>query len=543
MKSKHKTIDGASMSNRQAHKTHHQSMKRRQFIGTMGMTSTFSVLMGGFSLRAWSSPALMNALNNPDDDRILVLIQMGGGNDGLNTLVPLYDYDYYRNLRPQIGLSENQLINLTDDLAIPANCSGWDNMWKEGAMKIIQAVGYQDQNLSHFRSSDIWSSASDSSQDLASGWMGRYLADVYPDFETSPPEIPPAVQIGGIGSLVFNDGMFNMAVNVTNPEELSEIAQNGELYNTKSVPETCYGDELRFLRTVTNSTFIYSKAIQNAYQASTNEVDFQNVASDLANQLAVVSRLIKGGLGTRLYMVSINGFDTHANQNNAHPYLLQDIANSVESFFQDLEVGGQSEKVLAMTFSEFGRRIEENASGGTDHGAAAPLFLFGKGLMDNGVVGENPSLKDLDQYGNLKYQTDFRSIYATVLEHWLCVNGNTVDQLLGRHFPRIENLVLQCGAITSADPDVEILSQITHRALYSPDGAVSIKYALQEQAVVQLMVYDMNGQAIANLQEGIRQRGEHRVFLHAYQHKLSPGSYVYRLAVGTRQFSNKFVIQ
>ena len=539
---KNKTLIGASLDNRQAHQAHHKNMKRRQFIHTMGMGSTFSMMMGGFSLKAFSSPALLNTLNDLDEDRILVLIQLGGGNDGLNTLVPLYDYDYYRNIRPLIGLPENQLINLNDDLAIPANCEAWDNMWKEGAMKVIQAVGYEDQNLSHFRSSDIWASASDSEQVLSSGWMGRYLSDLYPEYEESPPEIPPAIQIGGIGSLVFNDGMFNMAVNVTNPNELSEIAQNGELFDTRSVPDTCYGDELRYLRTVTNSTFIYSKAIQEAFQSSSNDVEFNNIASDLANQLAIVSRLIKGGLGTKLYMVNINGFDTHANQSNTHPFLLQDLATSVETFFQDLTPSGMEEKVLAVTFSEFGRRIEENASRGTDHGAAAPVMLFGKGLLDNGVVGENPSLRDLDQYGNLKYQMDFRSIYATVLEHWLCVDGNKVDQLLGNHYPRVDSLVMQCGAITSTDSNTEILPAVSHKALYSPTGEVIIKYAIQEASQVQLQIFDFQGKAVGTLYEGSRNRGEHRVFMHSIRHRMTPGTYVYRLQVGTRQFSDKFII-
>ena len=185
-----------------------------------------------------------------------------------------------------------------------------------------------------------------------------------------------------------------MAVNVTNPEELSDIAKNGELYNTKNVPNSCYGEELRFLRTVTNSTFVYSEAIQKAYLSSVNKAEYNPIASDLANQLAIVARLIKGGLGTRLYMVTINGFDTHANQNNIHPYLLQDIADGVQSFFEDLAADSLENNVLAVTFSEFGRRIEENASSGTDHGSAAPVMLFGPGVEDQGILGNNINLRE-----------------------------------------------------------------------------------------------------------------------------------------------------
>ena len=542
MKLKNNKIKGTTLENSQEHKSHHKLMERRQFLNTLGKGSVFSMMMGGVSMKAMSSPALLNALNNADEDRILVLVQLGGGNDGINTLIPMYDYDFYRNVRPKIGYTENQTIPLTNDIAIPANCSALDNMWKDGMMKAIQAVGYPDQNLSHFRSSDIWSSSSDSNQVLDSGWLGRYLGDVYPDYEVEPPSIPPAVQIGGIGSLIFNNGTFNMGVNVTNPEELSEIAKNGELFDTKDVPENCYGDELRFLRTVTNSTFIYSEAIQKAFQKGQNKVEYQIIASDLSNQLSIVSRLIKGGLGTRLYMVTINGFDTHAGQNDTHPFLWQDIATSVESFFEDLRQDGLDKEVLAVTFSEFGRRIEENASGGTDHGSAAPVLLFGPGLNGNGIIGENPNLQAGDQYGNLDYQMDFRSIYATILEHWMCVDSPLVDQLLGNYFPRVPDLVLQCGAITSTKPESEILSRIGHKALYSPTGEVQIKYSIEEPNDISLSIFDLAGHHLGIIDAGPKSKGTHMAFIRKLRYKMTAGTYVYQLTVGGRKFSNKFIL-
>ena len=169
-------------SHQMSHDDEHRAMARRQFLTTLGKGSALSMFMGGFSLQAFSSPELNHALNSSSDERILVLIQMAGGNDGLNTLIPLYDYDYYRNVRPKIGYSPNQIIPLNDDIAIPANCTAWERMWKDGMMKTIQGVGYPEQNLSHFRSSDIWSTASDANEVWSSGWLGRYLDDLHPEF-------------------------------------------------------------------------------------------------------------------------------------------------------------------------------------------------------------------------------------------------------------------------------------------------------------------------------------------------------------------------
>ncbi|MEL7222825.1 MAG: DUF1501 domain-containing protein, partial [Bacteroidota bacterium] len=375
---------GATLANGKAHQKDHQQWSRRTFLRQLGIAGTTSFLLGGTPLTAIANSPLAMALSNAvNDDRILVLIRLKGGNDGLNTIIPLFDYGTYQGARNDIAIPQNELINLTDELAMPNTMSALSNMWEGGQMKVVNNVGYPDQNLSHFRSTDIWSSASDSDELLSSGWLGRLLEQEYPDFLSNPPLVPPAIQMGSAGNLVFNDNAgFDMSLNVADPEQLYEIAQTGQLYDPLMVPECHYGEQLSYLRSVSNNVFRYAETIAENFGNGTNSVEYDG--NSLAEQLALVARLIRGGLGTRLYMVVHDGFDTHANQAGSHPELLNQLARAVQHFHEDLSNGGHGDRVLSMTFSEFGRRIEQNASGGTDHGAAAPLFLFGEGLNGNG---------------------------------------------------------------------------------------------------------------------------------------------------------------
>ncbi|MDH3648799.1 MAG: hypothetical protein OEQ53_03905, partial [Saprospiraceae bacterium] len=216
-----KKMAGTRLSDGLAHQHHHRAWSRRSFLSTLGITGGASMFMGNLPVRAAAISPLGNALLESDSDRVLVLVQLGGGNDGLNTVIPLYDYDFYRSQRPRIGFTETNVLKLSDEIGIQQNMSDMMPLWNEGAMKIVHNVGYPDPNLSHFRATDIWSSGSDDDELLQSGWLGRWLDQEYPDFANEPPDIPPAIQIGGYGSLIFNNGMFNLSVSVSNPEELA----------------------------------------------------------------------------------------------------------------------------------------------------------------------------------------------------------------------------------------------------------------------------------------------------------------------------------
>lgn len=528
---------GSALEHGAAHTQDHQSWSRRTFMKNLGIAGSVSMLLGRTPLTALSSSPLSMALNTTESDNILVLIRFKGGNDGLNMIVPVFDYGTYKNYRPTIAIPEDQLINLNDSFGMPNTMASVQEMWEDGAMKVVNSVGYDDQNLSHFRSTDIWSSASDASELDSSGWLGRLLDKQFPDYITDPPESPQAIQIGGSGTSIFyNRDSVNLGVTVNDPEELFQIAQNGELYDALDVPECHYGEQLSFVRTVANSTSRYAEIIASAYEVSSNVVEY---GPNLGEQLALVARLIKGGLETKLYMVTLDGFDTHANQNGSHPNLMYNLTTSVKAFYEDLAASGIAHRVLSMTFSEFGRRIEQNASGGTDHGAAAPMILFGEGLNGNGFLGAAPDLQNLDQVGNLRYDLDFRQIYSTVLENWLCIDPNLVDEVLGRSFERLPALGLTCQTPTSTiDQQAALLN---HRALYD-QGRIVVEYTLPESMPVKVQIFDILGRPVETLFEGYQMAGTHRHSFQTWGNRISSGIYVYHIMAGRRAYSNKIRI-
>ena len=524
---------GSRLEDGKAHKEAHSTWSRRDFITQMGFVGGMSMLLGGASLKTLGASPIAHALSTAETDRILVLIQLKGGNDGLNTIIPLYDYGYYANQRPTIHIPEHQITNLSAEHGMPNYMDELMPLWQNGQMKVVHNVGYPNQNLSHFRSTDIWASASESNELVSSGWLARWLDNEYPDFINQPPDIPPALQIGGSANLLFNNGEINMSIAVANPDQLYEIAQTGQLYNPEDVPNNCYGGELQFMRSIANSTFHYAEAIKNAYDAGANDADYGD--SSLENQLSLVARLIKGNLGTRLYLVSIDGFDTHAEQNNLHPYLLSSISKGISNFYKDLGQGAWSDKVLSMTFSEFGRRIEQNASLGTDHGSAAPLMMFGPGLNGSGFVGTAPDLQTPDAFGNLQFNTDFRQIYATVLENWLCIDKPTIDGLMGESFSSIEELGLSCST-TSRTQSASL--QLLHQALYNrATGNITIEYELPQSSFVRLSLLNMMGQEIKVLKNQQETMGKHQASIPYRSMGLSAGTYVYRLETMGHVFS------
>jgi len=523
---------GSALEHGEAHERDHRQWSRRSFLQALGITTGgASMMLGSLPLTALFQSPLAFALNNDNDERILVLLRFKGGNDGLNMIVPVYDYDTYRNLRPAIHLPENQMFNLSDRIAMPNTMSPLQPLWEEGMMKVVHSVGYENQNLSHFRSSDIWASASEPDVIDESGWLGRLLETSYPDFLVNPPDIPPAIQIGGIGNQAFIDSMnVNISVSVNDPNELYEIAQNGQLYDVNNLPSCLYGDQLGYMRSVANSTFFYAEAIKEAYDASSNQVEYSGY---LGNQLAIVARLIKGNLGTSLYMVTLDGFDTHAGQNEVHPRLMMDVANSVRAFYDDLAFADKAKSVLSMTVSEFGRRPDQNASAGTDHGAGAPMLLFGEGLNGSGFVGAEPDLQNFDRNGNIIYDIDFREIYATVLENWLCVEAPTVNSVLGNSFNRLD-LGIACTTATSINGVAA--PAIQHSVRYISAQQVDIVYTLPSATQVRVDVFNILGQPVATLVDAYQLAGEYQVTFTSRGY-LASGQYFYRIQAGNRAVS------
>ncbi len=505
----------------EAHDKDHSAWSRRDFLVHSGLVALGgTVMLNGTSVRALGGSSLLEHLAQLETDRVLVLIQLSGGNDGLNTVVPKTNDVYYAS-RPTISIPGSQTIFLDDEYGLHPSMTPIEPSWGEGNMAVVHSVGYPAPDLSHFRSTDIWVTASDSETYLNTGWAGRYLDTQFPDFNTDPPSAPPAVQIGTSSPLLFQGPDANLGMTLLDVELFLEIAAGGTPFDPDDVPETAYGNEMTFVRTVANDAFRYLDAIQAATDAASNTATYP--AGNMPDALAACARLIKGRLDSRIYLVSLGGFDTHANQTGDHDSLLQTLTEAVTAFYEDLGQTGDKERVLTMTFSEFGRRIAQNGSNGTDHGTAAPVFVFGDGV-DGGLYGNGPDLENTDADGNLVHSTDFRSLYATALQDWFGLNQSIVNDVLGGSF---ETLPLVTNPVAT-EPDGTPLTFGLHQNYPNPfNPATRITFTLAQAGAVRLQVYDIRGRLISTLLDDTRPAGHHSVAFNAGQ--FPSGVYVYRL--------------
>ncbi len=515
---------GSCLAHGEAHSTDHASWSRRDFLTSLGLTTGGVFAISGLPVTAYGRNPILQALGQIETDRILVLIQLNGGNDGLNTVVQVED-DLYYNARPGISIPKLDTIPISTELGLHPSLGPLESFYGNGDMAVLQSVGYPSPNLSHFRSTDIWVSASDSETVLNTGWAGRYLDVEFPDFGEQPPEFPLAVQIGGVSSMMFQGPSANMGMSLSSVALFSQIAETGLVYDTAGVPPTTYGSEMSFVRAVANDSFQYAEAVQAAAAAGPNSVEYPS-GNSLASNLAVIAQLIKGGLGSRIYVASLGSFDTHANQAGQHATLLRYIAESVSTFYADLQADGLQERVMTMTFSEFGRRVNQNGSAGTDHGTAAPLFVFGAGV-EGGLFGSIPDLSDLDLNGNLKHSIDFRSVYATVLSDWFGLSAADTAGVLSGDFERI-GFVTDPATPTANEPEPLPASFVLRQNYPNPfNPTTMITYTLTEASHVRLQVFDMQGRRVQILVDQRKAPGAYTMPFDAGN--LPSGVYIYRL--------------
>ncbi|MBK7603823.1 MAG: DUF1501 domain-containing protein [Saprospiraceae bacterium] len=410
-------------------------MKRRSFIKSLPIVS-IPAIIPGLSMHALTSKSLLNMLPAVETDRVLVMIQFAGGCDGLNMVFPRDQYTNLANARSNIIIPESSILGLNGNNAtgLHPKMAEFRNMYDEGKVSIVQSVAYANQNFSHFRSTDIWMSGSDSGEVLNTGWSGRYLENEYPGAPNGYPNPsmtdPLAIQIGNSVSQVFwgNDGVLGYSLeNTSSFYNLINGIQD-------SAPDTYYGDELTYIRQVALSANAYATAIQTASNNVTQQYTGYPSSNTLADHLKIVARLIKGGLKTRLYLVTLNGFDTHSNQINTTdpttgtmPNILEKFSKAVDAFQKDLSFLQIDKRVLGMTFSEFGRRVKSNDSLGTDHGIAAPTLLFGSNV-NGGIVGSNPVIPTVvNSNTNVTMQFDYRQVYTTLLKDWFCAPAAEIN--------------------------------------------------------------------------------------------------------------------
>lgn len=358
----------------------------------------------------WLSPG--------DGQRILVVIQLSGGNDGLNTVVPFRN-DLYHEARPSLGLSQEQVLNLNGELGLHYGMTGIRDLFEAGEASVINSVGYPDPNRSHFRSMDIWHSGSASDEFLQTGWIGRYM-DAQCHDECAPYH---AIEINRSMSLALK-GREKSGIAIQKPSSLKKAIDEPFIRSLSHEVEHEH-DQVGYLyKTLVNTT----SSADYVHEMGSKHKSYRTYPnSDLGRGLKTIAELIISGSSTRVYYASHNGFDTHVNQSGAHERLLSGYSQAVSSFAADLKEQNRWKDVCVMTFSEFGRRVKQNAGRGTDHGTANNLFLFGGNLKNPGVANEGPDLENLDS-GDLVYKVDYRDIYAEILNDWM---GCPADGVVG----------------------------------------------------------------------------------------------------------------
>jgi uncharacterized protein (DUF1501 family) len=432
---------------------------RREFLRTTILGSALSWTVPAFlantfaALHADAADSSTQIVTGKDNT-ILVVLQMAGGNDGLNTVVP-YSNDFYHQARPKIGLTADKILKLNDNIGFHGAMTGFKNLYDSGNLAVVQGVGYPNPNRSHFRSTEIWQTASDSDKIEKYGWLGRYFDNTCDGCDptigvTIGNQLPEAFFAKTPKGICFsNPDSYRFMASGEAQESYKKL---NELENSAPLPDSpadensggsigmlaagmpmTGGRAVDFISRTALDAQMSSDEVRKIAARVQNQATYPN--SPLANSLKLVAKLIGGGLPTRIYYVSQGGYDTHTNQVNTQQRLLQDLGDSTKAFVDDLKAQNNLQRVLVMTFSEFGRRVAENANGGTDHGAAAPMFIVGN-KVKAGLLGNYPSLALQDLFeDDIKYNVDFRNVYASVLENWLKTKSAPI---LGKQFEPLQ---------------------------------------------------------------------------------------------------------
>lgn len=528
-----------------------------------------------FKLMAGNHSLLKMAANCPND-RVLVILQLHGGNDGINTLIPVSNYDLYQSLRPNIAIPESgarKFIRLDSTLpeeqqaGLHPDMVGMKQLYDEGKLAIVQGVSYENHNQSHFRGRDILFMGGGAGDYLTSGWAGRYLKNeiapqIYPeDFPNADMPDPLALEFGNEISLVFHQGEnIPTSISIHDPQGFFDLVEtlpgfdDVQGLDPRGIPPAVhnnspYGKELNWILSLEEKTDEYDDRLLQVYnkgKAMDPNVTYPDTyplnaparirKNSLSGQLQIIANLIHGGCKTKVYLVKLGGFDTHAQQVESydatmgcHAALLYHISSAMKSFQDDLKARGIDDRVLSVTSSEFGRRIYSNGSYGTDHGIGAPWFVFGKGV-NPGLIGVNPDLTT----ENVQMQYDYRQIYATIMKEWMCVDPALVDSLSGIFYGdyagRGTPLPLINNNVTSVSSFIQKRFRLNN---CYPNPAVSstvISFYVNNEVEVVLTLSDMNGKEVRRILNQRVGMGEHNVNVDLRD--LMPGNYIYRIQAG-----------
>jgi len=536
-------------------------MKRREFIKTTAAASV-PLLFSGVPVMASSQIENTSlekmALAAANCGRILVIVQQNGGNDGLNTVFALDKWTNLVNARSNILMNNSQVLPLNNNLSTglhPAMAE-MQGLYNNGKLMIVQGVSYPNPNFSHFRATDIWFTGSGSNTSLDSGWLGRALDIKYPNFPADYPTAempdPLAIQIGSTLPFILQGQNINMGYSVTDPNSLLNVINA----NTDPAPDNDYGHELTFLRLMKDQSNVYRQTIQTAYAVPLSNTVTYPSSNKLADQLKIVAKLINGGLKTPVYIVNHpNTHDTHENQvstidktTGSQATNLTLLSQAIGAFQQDLELMGKADQVAGMTFSEFGRRIKSNASMGTDHGSAAPVMFFGTALNTSptqvagtqypvpGMIGTSPDIPLNATVSNqVPMQFDYRQLYASVMQDWLCMTEAEVTQVFGSNFAKLP--IFNAVLLSSVDFDKEQYQDISVYPNPCSDGNITLRLPQISNDYIQVSLLSINGTLLQSA--SYKMQGQ-ELQLH-YNQLVSDAMYILHLDWNGRTFYKKII--
>ncbi|MBX2962795.1 MAG: DUF1501 domain-containing protein [Cyclobacteriaceae bacterium] len=565
-------------------------MKRRNFLKKIPIALSLPFAINGIPLKVMANNPLSRLAQQGDSDRVLIILQLHGGNDGLNTLIPVDDYDLYYSRRANIAIPKSNSLRkyIPLDSTLPLNkqvglhpdMQAMKGMYDQGKVAFVQGVSYKNNNGSHFRGRDIWFMGGGSDDYFSSGWVGRYLKHEYApleypeDFPNDDMLDPLGIEMGTDVSLIFHqENNIPTSLSLNDPVGFANLVEELEGFQDKDIdprgkpPEfldgSPYGREMNWILGLEKKTDDYAKRLYEVFQAGGNtsitypeaypfNAPTGSKRNHLSPQLKLIARLLAGGCKTKVFMVKIGGFDTHASQVESydptmgiHAALMYHISTAMKAFQDDLKVRGLESRVLTVTTSEFGRRVHSNGSYGTDHGTGGPIFVFGRGV-NPGVIGQVPDMTR----NNIEMQYDYRQVYANLLKDWMLVDEQIInnDIFFGNFIdgPREEGgfyepLPLAVQVISSTESFIRERFNLGECHPNPAIGKTTFSFLINAEGLVQVMLYDGQGKAIRQLVKQTYEPGEHRVEVDLSG--IPAGLYIYKMNIGSFEQSKKLVVK
>lgn len=515
-------------------------MKRRDFLKYSSF-STIPLMLPGIPVNALTNTPLLDLLAQTANDKILIVIQLNGGNDGLNMVIPIDQYSGLSQVRSNIMIAESKVLKLanTSITGLHPAMKGVQTIYNEGKVRLLHDVGYNPSNFSHFRSLDIWLQAnSDTTIPVNTGWMGRFLDLEYPGFPDGYPNAefpdPPAVQMGSVVSSGLMGQYAIDGIAVADPGDFAQISKGSNL--DQNPPVTAYGRELKYIRLLTLQTQKYTDSVKEALiKGSILSPLWPQPNTGLAAQMKLVAQMISGGLQSKIYMVEQGGYDTHFNQVltgdtslGEHSNLLGELSGAISAFQDEMRRHSLEDRVVGITFSEFGRRIKSNGSLGTDHGTAAPMLAFGSQVIP-GALGKNPTISSsVTVADNLQPQTDFRQVYNSLLKDWFGMTDPQLATVLpkpsGGNWDYVE-IIKQPGKSYKFG-----VPAILGQNMPNPFHAITTIpfYAKSGRTIIE--VWDTLGRKLQTVLDADLQEGANQVQFNGVN--LASGIYYYRIQTG-----------